>query len=161
MGRNALGGMLSCHPANSQVGKCSLPATKRISRRRSARGITTAPIGRLTRKTSCREAPDERGDGEAGDAENEEPAMPEEVAKPPAEQQEAAERQQVGVDDPGERRLAEAEVGPDRRQRDIHDDRVEDDHQVRGAEQEERSQRRRSASCLAVRSSMPAVIRAL
>ena len=35
---------------------------------------------------------------------------PEQVAEPPAEQQEAAEGEQVGVDHPGQRRLGEAEV---------------------------------------------------
>ena len=43
----------------------------------------------------------------------------EEVAEPPAEQQEAAEREQVRVDDPGERGLREAEVLLDRGQRDV------------------------------------------
>ena len=60
--------------------------------------------------------------------------MAEEVAQPPAEQQEAAEGQQVGVHDPGERLLREAEIVPDRRQRDVHDRPVEHDHQVAEAE---------------------------
>ena len=60
--------------------------------------------------------------------------MAEQVAQPPAEQQEAAEGEQVRVHDPGERRLREAEVVPDRRQRDVHDRAVQDDHQIAEAE---------------------------
>src|SRR6185437_8888249 len=57
---------------------------------------------------------------------------------PPAEEQEAPEGEQVGVHDPGERGRTEAEVGADRRQRDVHDRRVEDDHQIAQAEDVER-----------------------
>ena len=64
--------------------------------------------------------------------------MAEEVAQPAAEQEEAAEGEQVGVDDPGERRLGEAEILADRRQGDAHDRHVEDDHQVAEAEDDER-----------------------
>ena len=56
-------------------------------------------------------------------------AAAEQVAEPPGQQQQAAEGDQVGVDDPGEARLREAEVGLDRGQGDVHDRRVEDDHQ--------------------------------
>ena len=61
-----------------------------------------------------------------------------EVAQPSTEKQEAAEGEQVRVDDPGKRRLGEAEVGPDRRQRDVHDRRVENDHQRAEAEDDQR-----------------------
>ena len=64
--------------------------------------------------------------------------MAEEVTEPSAQEQEAAEREQIGVHDPGQRRLREAEVGLDRRQRHVHDRRVEDDHQAAGAEEVER-----------------------
>ena len=60
--------------------------------------------------------------------------MPEEVAEPTAEQQEAAEGQQIGVDDPRERLLREAEIVADRRQGDVHDRGIEHDHQVAEAE---------------------------
>ena len=49
----------------------------------------------------------------------EQPPMAEEVAEPAAQQQEAAEGEQVRVHHPGERRLGEAEVLADRRQRDV------------------------------------------
>ena len=58
--------------------------------------------------------------------------------EPPGEQQQAAERDQVGVHDPGEARLREAEVLLDRRERHVHDRRVEDDHQHPDAEHYER-----------------------
>src|SRR5439155_1160373 len=54
------------------------------------------------------------------------------------EKEEAAERQQVGIDDPRERGLREAKILPDRRKRDVHDRRVEDDHQIPEAEDVER-----------------------
>ena len=76
-----------------------------------------------------REAAGQRRDGEERDADQEQPALAVEVAEAPAEQEEAAEGQQVGVHDPGERGRVEPEVVPDRGQRDIHDRRVEDDHQ--------------------------------
>ena len=45
----------------------------------------------------------------------EDPPLADQVAEPPGEQQQAAERDQIGVDDPGEVRLREAEVVLDRR----------------------------------------------
>ena len=74
----------------------------------------------------------------SADAGQEQAPVAEEVAEPPAEQQEAAEREQVGVDDPRERRLGEPEILSDRRQRDVHDRDVEHDHQVAQAEDVER-----------------------
>ena len=56
------------------------------------------------------------------------------VAEAAGQQQQAAERDQVGVHDPGQARLGEAEVVLDRRQRHVHDRPVEDDHQHPGAE---------------------------
>ena len=53
---------------------------------------------------------------------------------PAAEQQQAAERQRVGGDDPLAVVVGEAEVGLRRRQRDVHDRRVEHDHQLGEAE---------------------------
>ena len=62
------------------------------------------------------------------------PLVAVQVAEPARQQQEAAEGEHVGVDHPGQRGLAEAEVGLDRGQRDVHDVRVEHDHQVAQAE---------------------------
>ena len=60
--------------------------------------------------------------------------LADQVAEPAGEQQQAAEGDQVGVDDPGEVALGEAQVVLDRRERDVHDRRVEDDHQHPDAE---------------------------
>ena len=85
-----------------------------------------------------RQAAGHGGDGEEHRAAEEDPLVAQQVAEPAAQQQEAAEGQQVGVDDPGQRRLAEAEVVADRRQRDVHDALVEHDHQVAEAQHVER-----------------------
>ena len=50
----------------------------------------------------AREPAGERCEREKGDPAEEQPAVAEEIAEPPAEQQEAAEREEVGVDHPGE-----------------------------------------------------------
>jgi hypothetical protein len=60
------------------------------------------------------------------------------VAEPPAEQQKAACREQVGVDDPGERALGKLQTFTDRRQRDVHDRDVKHDHQDTHAQYRER-----------------------
>ena len=52
----------------------------------------------------------ERGGGEEGESGEEDAPAAEEVAEPAGQQQQAAEGDQVGVDDPGEARLREAEV---------------------------------------------------
>ena len=62
---------------------------------------------------------------------------PMQVAGPAAEQQEAAEQQRVAVDDPLQVGRREAEVALDRGQRDVGDRRVEDDHELREADQDE------------------------
>ncbi len=71
------------------------------------------------------------------DPDHEQAPVAEEVAEPPAQQEEATERDQVGVHDPRQRLLGEAEVLPDRRQSHPHDRHVEDDHQVAQAEHEQ------------------------
>ena len=105
---------------------------------------TTAPPRPCTARAAtrsalrAREPAGDRRDREERDPDQEHPPVAEEVTEPSAEQEEAAEGEQVGVHDPGERGLGEAEVGPDRRQGDVHDRRVEHDHQRAGAEDEER-----------------------
>ena len=68
----------------------------------------------------------------------EQPPVAEQIAEPAAEEEKAAEGEQIGVHDPGERGLGEAEIRPDRRQRDVHDRGVEDDHQIAEAENDQR-----------------------
>ena len=55
---------------------------------------------------------------------------PDDVADAAAQQQQAAERQGVGGDDPLPLAVVEAEVGLRGRQRDVHDGGVEHDHQL-------------------------------
>ena len=81
-----------------------------------------------------RQAADGRGDREGDHTAEEHPAVADQVAEPPGQQQEAAEGEQVGVHDPGERGLREAEVGADGGQGDVHDALVEHDHQVAQAQ---------------------------
>ena len=91
----------------------------------SARAATSHS-GRL------RQPAEEGGEREDGDAAEEEPAPAEHVAEPAAEQQQAAEGEGEGAQHPGEGGRAEAEVGVDLGERDVHDRRVEDEHQLRG-----------------------------
>ena len=87
-------------------------------------------------------AADGRGDGEADQAADEGPFAAEEVADAAAEQQQRAERERVRGDDPLARVVGEAEVLLRARQGDVHDRRVEDDHQLRDADDARTSQRR-------------------
>ena len=84
------------------------------------------------------EAAGQRGDAEQREAGQEEPAAAEQVARPPAEQQQAAERERVAVDDPLQAVGGEPEVGLDRGQRDVHDRDVEDDHELGDGEHRQR-----------------------
>ncbi len=62
---------------------------------------------------------------------------PEQVAELAADEQEAAERERVGRHDPLAAVGREAQIGLRRRQRDVHDRRVEHDHELRRAKQAE------------------------
>jgi hypothetical protein len=84
-----------------------------------------------------RQAVQQRGDREDHDADEEHTLAPEEVRRSTAEQQEAAEDERVAVDDPLEARRREVEVGLDRRQGDVRDGRVEHDHELRDADEDE------------------------
>ena len=68
----------------------------------------------------------QRRDSEAGDAEREDPAAAEHVAERAADEQQRAERQQVGVDHPLLGRETAVQARPDRRQRDVDDRSVEE-----------------------------------
>ena len=87
------------------------------------------------------EAAEHRGDGEQGDAGDEDLAAAEQVAHPGAEQQQPAEGERVDVLDPGEGGGGEAEVGADVRQRSDHHRGVEHHHQV--AAEDDREDHRR------------------
>ena len=84
-----------------------------------------------------REPVQERRRREDDEADEEEPLAAEKVAGATAEQEEAAEHERVRIDDPLEVGLAQAEVLLDGREGDVHDRRVEDDHELCEADQDE------------------------
>jgi hypothetical protein len=73
---------------------------------------------------------EQRGQREDQQPGDQDPAAPQQVAGPSAEQQQPAERHRVGVHDPLQVRPGEAERGLDVRQRDDDDGQVEHDHQL-------------------------------
>jgi hypothetical protein len=77
---------------------------------------------------------EQRGAREHREPDEEDPSLADQVAQAPREQQQAAERDHVGVDHPGEVALGEAQVILDGRQRDVDDRAVDDDHQHGHAE---------------------------
>jgi len=79
----------------------------------------------------------QRRGGEQGQAGDERALAAGQVAEPAGQQQQAAEGDQVGVDDPGQIGGREAEAALDHRQRHGHDAAVEDDHQHCRAEHRE------------------------
>ena len=89
--------------------------------------------------TSIGEAGGERAGGQDGPAGGEDPAGAEQVGQPAAEQQQAAEGDDVGVEDPATAVGGEAEVGLDLGQRDADDRGVHDDHEL--GERDERERR--------------------
>src|SRR5581483_1729570 len=77
-----------------------------------------------------RGATDRRGDREPGEAGDERPLAAEQVADPPAEQEQAPEGQCVGGDDPLPVGVGEVQGPLSGGQRDVHNRRVEYDHQL-------------------------------
>src|SRR5439155_3116679 len=71
---------------------------------------------------------------EHGETGKEDASPTDQVAEPPGQEQDTTEGDEVGIDEPGQARLSEAEVAADRGQRDVHDRRVEDDHQHPGTQ---------------------------
>jgi hypothetical protein len=85
-----------------------------------------------------RQAAEQRREREEDEAADEKPAAAEQIGHPAAEQQKAAERQHVGIDDPRQIVLRELQVLADRRQRDVDDRGVEHDDELRYRKQRER-----------------------
>ena len=89
-------------------------------------------------QTSLWARPPSEGRGREEDQAGHEQAPPaEQVGQPAAEQEEAAEGQRVGVDDPGQVVLAEVQRAADRGQRDVDDRGVEDDDELRHRQERE------------------------
>ncbi len=79
-----------------------------------------------------------RGGDEHREAGQEDVAASDQIPEPAGKEEQAAEGDQVGVDHPREIRLRESEIALDRRQRDVHDRHVEDDHQRPDAQHDKR-----------------------
>ena len=83
------------------------------------------------------EPAEERRGREEDEPGEEHPLAADQVAGATAEQQEPAEQERVRVDDPLEARLGDPELRLDRRERDVHDRRVEDHHELREADEDQ------------------------
>ena len=106
------------------VSRASTPGAARAAPTPWAPRAATSHSGRLG------QAAGQRGEGEDGQADLEGAAAAEDVAEAAAEEQQAAEGERVGVEHPGQPGRAEVEGGVDVRQGDVHDGRVEDQHQL-------------------------------
>jgi len=104
-----------------------------VSARPAAIGTRTPPW-RTTWPATCAPAAIVSANAQAG---HEHAPAAEQIGGAPAEHEQAAEGQCVGVDDPLEAGRGEAEAVADLRQRDVHDRDVEDDHELRKADDDE------------------------
>ena len=102
----------------------------------SAAGVSSAPAtpcsarAKISASALHASAHRSRGQPERAEADQEDPLAAEEVAERAADEDQRAERQEIGVDDPLLEREAAAEVVLDRGQRDV-DDRPVDEHDRR------------------------------
>jgi hypothetical protein len=80
---------------------------------------------------------DGRGHGKSDQAADQRPLAAEQIAELAPEQQEAAERQRVGGDDPLPVVGGEVKCPLGRRERDVHDRRVQHDHELGDAQERE------------------------
>ena len=87
---------------------------------------------------ALRQPADQRCAGEQQQAGDEDAPSPQQVGRAAAQEQEAGEGQRVGIDHPLEVDLREVQVVTDRRQGDVDDRDVEDDHELPEADQEQR-----------------------
>ena len=92
----------------------------------------------MSKLSDCARPPTSEATANRTEPADEHAPAAEEVGEAPAEQQEAAEGERVGVDDPRQVVLVEVERAADRRQRHVHDRGVEDDHELRQGEQRQR-----------------------
>jgi hypothetical protein len=110
----------------------------RECRRRDERGAETLQAAAHDQPGRAgRNRAQQRGTGEQHEADEEDLLPPGEVAGPAAEEEEAAEQQRVRVHDPLQVGLGHVEIFLDRRQRNVDDRRVEDDHELRQADEDE------------------------
>ena len=93
-------------------------------------GADQEPLGR-------RDTAEQRGCCEDDQPGEEDALAPEQIAQSAGKQQKGSERDEESVHDPGQVGLAEAEVVLNRGEGDVHDRHVEDDHQLRHADDRE------------------------
>ncbi len=107
----------------------------RQRRRRDDR--RTEPLQRARgdqRRFRPREARHQRSHREENDACEEDAPTPEQIGRPPPEEQKATEHERVRADYPLQVLLREPQVDLNRRQRHIHDCNVQDDHELHDAQ---------------------------
>jgi DNA-binding MarR family transcriptional regulator len=125
-----------CPPdAESEVSLTAFPEGRRQDRERGRREQrrSQALEGAEADQRAFRpgEPVEQRAHGEEREPRHEQAATAEQVGEPAAEEQDAAEEDRVGRDHPLQALLGEVQVGPDRRQRHVHDRHVQDDHELR------------------------------
>jgi len=84
------------------------------------------------------QATQQRRDAEHHQARDQNALATEQIAQPPGQQQQATERDQIGIDHPRQARLREAQVALNRWQGNVDNGLVQDDHQHPGAQDHER-----------------------
>src|SRR5581483_11126578 len=126
----------SAPDAEGDVALASLAEGRDDDRQRRRREQRAAeplqPAGDDQRSLGPREPREQRAEREDDHADDEETTPTEQVREPAAEQQRAAEQDRVRGDHPLQARLREVEVALDRRQGDVDNRHVEDDHELRG-----------------------------
>ena len=108
------------------------------SRRDGRRAQSLERAGDDQRRVVPGEPAEQRADREDDDPDHEHDAPPDDVRQAATEQEEAAEHERVGADDPLQVVLREPEIRLDRRERDVDDRDVEDDDELRDAEKRQR-----------------------
>jgi hypothetical protein len=108
---------------------------RQCGRRDDRRAEALCRAGDDQRGLAPREPRQERGGREHDETDDEHLAPADEVGHAAPEQQEAAEEEGVGADDPLEVLLREPEVGLDGGQRHVHDRDVEHDHELHREEE--------------------------
>jgi len=107
-------------------------------RGRHHRGADALPgPGRQDLPLGLGEAGGERGEGEGADPDQEQAAPSVQVADPAEDDEQAAEGERVADRDQVQAAVGDGEVGADRRQRHVHHDDVDDQHELGGAQQDE------------------------
>ena len=111
---------------------------RQAGRRRHGGAHTLHRPGRDQQRAIGGQPAGHRGDGEHPDPGDERPFMPDRIADPATEQQQTAEGQYIGGDDPTLAGIGEIKFGLHAGQRDDHDGAVEGGHQLHAGDREDR-----------------------